>query len=478
MIVVLRRESFAIPLAAAGAVLFGALLGRAPAMAIALFGLAAITLLAFVAPVAHLGLLVFMTLIFPFSIQNQFGFGGGTGAAGLILSDVLLMTGLARAAIVLARRPLRPVETAGAAVTLAFLGLCVFQLVNGVFVNGNPLAEAGNDLRALLGYGALLVALPLALDPAQHRRLLRAMVAVGLLLGLWGIIQWTGQVPYNEAAGDFGVRPGVRLTTSGQGQLQGGLYGFPVAVVLGFAALLSGEIRSRWTRLLVVLIVMLNGVDVLLTFERTFIVVTLFGCGVVALRAGHAKRWRALILGPLALVAVLVPLAAISPDVLTTARERVLSIGQYGSDDSVRYRVTESEQTVEEIRQRPWVGSGLGASIWWGRPEHEVPPSVHYFVHNGYLWYAWKLGIPVAVLLIGGILVAVLRPRRARGTPLFAAVVNGAAAIVLGLLIASVTFPAITSRPITPVLGILLALCLVPRVRREELSRDAPAAAA
>ena len=469
------RPALALPLGLAAAILFGTFVGRFPTMAIGLAGISAIVVLAFAAPVTYLGFYVFMTLIFPFSIQNTFGIGGGTGAAGLIVSDVLLMIGLARALIVLSRRPLRAAEAIGAAVTLAFLGLCMLHFVQGAFWSGNPLAEAGNDLRALLGYGALLVALPIVLDPTQHQRLLRAMVVIGLLLGLWGIIQWSGNVPYNEAAGDYGVRKGVRLTSSGAGQLQGGLYGYPVAVTLGFAALVSGEIVKRSTRILVAFIVALNGVDVVLTFERTFIVVTLFGCAVVALRAGHVQRWRALLLGPVALIAVLVPLAALSPESLTTARERLLSIGQYGSDDSVRYRLTESQHAIVEIKKHPWTGNGLGASIWWGRPENDVPPTVNYFIHNGYLWHAWKLGIPTALVLLLGILLAVLRPRKARGSPAFAATVTGAAAIVLGLLIASVTFPAITSRPITPVLGILLAMCLAPRLRRDEMRAGAPA---
>ena len=463
MVALAERRLLAVPLAMLIAASFGVLVALSPLAALGLVGAGAIALLAVAAPVTHLTLLVFMTLIVPYSIQNQIGVGGGTGAAGLVFSDILLLTGLARALLVLARRPLRGVEAAGLLLSLAYLGLAFAQLLHGALGEGHPVNEAGNDFRSLLGFGAIIVALPIVLDESMHQRLLRAMFVIGALLGLWGLIQWTVDLPYT-ASGGFGVREGVRLTSDGKGQLQGGLYGFPVAVALGYAALLSGQIQSRGTRLALIAVTAVNGICLILTFERTFIVITVFACAFITLRAGHIQRLRAIILAPLALIAVIVPLGIASPESLTTARERLMSIGQYGDDASVRYRVRESQQTLDEISAHPWQGSGLGASIWWGRPEAQVPPSVNYFIHNGYLWHAWKLGIPLALFLILGIVVATLRGGRPRGSPMFAAVAVGGQAALLALLVTSITFPAITARPITPTLGILLALCLVPRV--------------
>ena len=40
-----------------------------------------------------------------------------------------------------------------------------------------------------------------------------------------------------RSAGDVGVRAGVALTSNGTGQLQGGEFAFPAAIVLCFAAL-------------------------------------------------------------------------------------------------------------------------------------------------------------------------------------------------------------------------------------------------
>jgi hypothetical protein len=117
-------------------------------------------------------------------------------------------------------------------------------------------------------------------------------------------------------------------------------------------------------------------------------------------------------------------------------------------------------------------GSGLGAPIWWGRPSRGVRPEVHYFAHNGYVWLWWKIGLVGAVLLVGGIFAAALRPGRARGSPFFAVMVTGAQGALLALMIAAVTFPSMTARPITATMGVLVALCLVPFERRRRV-RDA-----
>ena len=91
-------------------------------------------------------------------------------------------------------------------------------------------------------------------------------------------------------------------------------------------------------------------------------------------------------------------MAVAAPRDLTAARERLLSLGNYGSDLSVRYRLTESRHVIDEIRAQPLVGSGLGATILWGRAYEGVRPSTESFAHNGYLWLAWKLGAPAAGL--------------------------------------------------------------------------------
>jgi hypothetical protein len=183
---------------------------------------------------------------------------------------------------------------------------------------------------------------------------------------------------------------------------------------------------------------------------------------VVALRATRPQRLRAVTMAAALIAVVLAGMAAAAPRDLTAARERLVSLGHYGSDLSVRYRLTESRHVLEEIGAQPLIGSGLGATILWGRAYEGVRPSTESFAHNGYLWLAWKLGAPAAALLLVLLGASVLW-RRPRGPTTLESMRGGAQAALVLLLLASVTFPAFEALGITAVMGLLVALCFAPR---------------
>jgi len=393
-------------------------------------------------------------------MQNAVAFGGGSGRPGLLPSDVLLAGGLARAALVLLDTRLERRARWALAALLTLLGLAALQAVHGVRA-GYDIGTAGAELRVLMGFGTAVIALPLLRVPATRARLFKGLLGVGLAVGLWGLAQWMVDIPFT-AAQDAGVRAGVRFTTEGRGQLQGGLFAFPVAIVMGVAGLLSHEVRSLRDRALIVAVVAINAVDLLLTYERTFWVVTALALGFLTLRATPAQRLRALALGPALVGIALAGMAVMAPRDLTAARERLVSLGQYGSDLSIRYRLTETRSVVRAIDAHPIGGSGLGATILWGRPYEGVRPTTESFAHNGYLWLVWKLGAPAAALLVALLAAAVLsRGPPATTTP--GAMRAGAQASLLLLLLASVTFPAFNTLGITTTMGVLLALCAGPR---------------
>jgi O-antigen/teichoic acid export membrane protein len=451
----------AVPAAAVVAAgLVGGVAAVEPKLAVALVAAAVLMALPFVAPVAHLVLLLLVTAIVPFDVQNSFAFGGGQGSPGVLLSDVLLLGGLARAALVLLDTPLERRPRLALALVTGVLAAAVLQLLHGL--NGGADAGTGGaELRVLLGFGALAIALPILADPAQRAALLKGLLGVGLAIGLWGLVQWTIDMPFLVSE-DAGVREGVRFTSAGRGQIQGGLFAFPVAVVMGVAALLSAEVRSTRTRALLALVVALNTVDLVLTYERTFWVATLLALALLTVRAGRPQRARAVVVGGALIAIVIGGMAVAAPRDLTAARERLVSIGEYGSDLSVRYRLTESRHVMGEIRARPLVGSGLGATILWGRAYEGVRPTTESFAHNGYLWLAWKLGLPAAGLLVLLLVVAVLW-RRPRGPTVLEAIRGGAQAALVLLLLASLTFPAFEALGITAVMGVLAALAFAPR---------------
>lgn len=446
---------------AGAAVVFGALVAMKPVFALALPALVAAVGLAWLLPVANFTLLVFLTAIVPYGIQNQYALGGGQGAPGLLFSDVVLVLGMAWAGLTLVRTNLDRRSRIVCFALITFIGLGGVQAMHGL-LQGQSVSEVGAEYRVFLVLGgSALMALPLVLDPGARNRLLRGLAILGLLLGLWAVIQWTVDIPFADA-GDAGVREGILQTTEGRGQIQGGLFSFPVATILAAAALLSGGINSRTGRVTVAVIFLLNLAGLLLTYERTFWVTTALGLLLIVAMGSGRARLRAVFWGPLALVVFFAVMSTVMPDTLGAARERLLSLGRYQNDNSLRYRLVESRRVLDEIEKRPLTGSGLAATIYWGRPWEQVPPKEERFAHNGYLWITWKLGLIGAALLFGAMLFVLIGRAPPTPSPLLRMLRTGAKAGLLALLLSSVTFPSFTQLSGAATLGVVVALAVAP----------------
>jgi energy-coupling factor transporter transmembrane protein EcfT len=410
--------------------------------------------LAFRRPVEALAFLIFLTAVVPYGVQNQFGIGSG---AGLLLSDVLLGIGLAVAVPRLFELSLSRRELVLCALVTAILAIAFMEFVRGVRL-GHGLSQPGFELRTIAGLATALLTLPVLADPRARRRFLGLLLVVAIALGAWGFAQWFGHIQFS--AGDIGVRPGVRLTSAGKGQLQGGEFGYPVAVVMCYAVLLGGAVRRRRVRAGLILALVLNAVSLLLTFERTFWVAAVAGILVVTARATSKQRLKALLVLPPLVLVSFAALALLLPAELTTARQRLESVGQYGTDKSVRYRVVESQHVVERIRAHPLSGSGLGASIYWGQPWSQVAPTAQTFTHDAYLWLGWKLGLVGAALVVALLATAILSRGPPRDDELRRSVRSGAQGALLTLAIISVTFSTFAELSATAVMGVLLSLAL------------------
>ena len=428
-----------------------------------------VLLLAWRAPVANLTALLFLTAVVPYGLQNRFGIGGGINSPGLLPSDLFLLAGVAAALLQLPSLPLdrrRWLYTLGIAV---FLAVVAVQFVHGLRL-GHERSTVGQEGRVLLGFGTFLIALPLLKHARSRRRLLIALTGLAVTLGAWGMLQWLGHLSYG-AAGDVGIRSGVAQTSNGVGQLQGGEFGFPVALVLCASCLIMDELRSFWARVALFVAVVLNAASCLVTFERSFWIDALAGIAFVTLLAPGVKRVKAAAivcaLGAVALVA----LSVVSPATLTTAQQRLNSISAYSTDSSVRYRLVESGFVYQRVATHPATGSGLGASIFWGQPWAQVSPKARTFSHDGYLWLSWKIGVPAAALLTLLLAGTLLARRRYGETDLSNAVRRGAQGAILGLLIATVTFSSFSQLSIAPVMGLLLALAISPEIKRRAALR-------
>jgi hypothetical protein len=331
---------------------------------------------------------------------------------------------------------------------------------------GQPLSEVGAEFRGLAGgFGFALIVIAALAAPGANPRVLRALAVLGLALGLEGIAQWTLGASFG---GDFGVRSGVSLTSSGTGQLQGGLFAFPVAVTIATAALASGRLRGWRERSIVIAVLALNVISLLLTFERTFWVATVVAVAIVVLRSGHARRGRTLLSTAVAVVIGVSILAAVSPSTLQTAEQRLLSIGQYQTDNSVRYRSVESGFVIAKIEAKPLLGWGLGDTIYWSQPwEQNGPPVAQSYTHVGYLWLFWREGILGGAVFLLLLALSAAWPGRLAAGGLATAVRSGAQASIVALAIANFTFPAFhQGSQITYVMGFLVGYCALPVLPR------------
>jgi O-antigen ligase len=294
------------------------------------------------------------------------------------------------------------------------------------------------------------------------------LVTLGLALAALGLAQWFLGVEYNDS--DFGVREGVGFTSAGKGQLQGGLFCYPIAVILSFAALVSGHLRGDLPRLMTAVVLAGNVVCLILTYERTFWGAAVIGCVFVLARLKATARWRALVWAAPMLAALLVVLAAAAPGELQTAVERGASVSQAGSDSSLESRQKESAAVLKAITARPVHGSGFGAEFEWTDVGTDEPQTDN-FVHNGYLWLSFKTGVPFMLLCVGLIVASIWR-RPPAGTGGIIEVLRIAAqASLLGLLVINVTFPSFNWLSVGVVTGLLLALCWIPS---RALQRERP----
>jgi hypothetical protein len=450
-----RRAVSRIALAGAAtlvAAVFGTLLPSYPLDAVALV---AVVPLAVLAPGATLVVVLFVTVLVPFDIQNELSIGGGVGKPGLFVVDVLIALGVLRIAFMIVTGRMRltaPIALAGA-LAVGFIA----AMLHGLLAGAGP-SDAGDEARCLLlGAGTFLIAWPLLQEPIARARLGRAMLVLGLALGVWGLFQWVFGVAYSSA-GDVGVRPGIdQIASAGGGQLQGGLFAYPVAVILSYAALLSHSARRAEVRVLLAASLALNAICVLVTYERSIWGATAIGCAFVTVALRRSSRPNAI--GWLSfIVAVLLAFSALGSGSIGTAGGRLGSILTLRSDNAVVSREVESRAVLGRIRQQPVVGSGLGTTVTWGERDVFATTTASY-THNGYLWLAWKLGIPFAVAVVALIGAAAFRRGSPHQDPVSLVARVGSRASLIALLTVGVAFPVFNSLGITAAIGLLAAVC-------------------
>ena len=150
---------------------------------------------------------------------------------------------------------------------------------------------------------------------------------------------------------------------------------------------------------------------------------------------------------------------------ITSVVERLESLGAYSEDRTNQYRVAEWTTAVDEIRNSPWTGIGLGGSIQFENPLLDRSPEgvnfTQYYIHNSYIWLALKLGLVAAALFLTLVVMSCLRAyrwyRRA-ADPRVARLLLGGFASMLTLLLVSFSGPHLNIDTATPYVAATIAL--------------------
>lgn len=429
------------------AAIFGVALPGNPWDAIAVLLL---ILLGLAVPTAALGTIVAVTVLVPWNLQDQFQiFGGGQGERGVSFVDALLLIALARTAWAVARRrvDLDVPMLFGAIVTAALAAATLWGVAHGANVS-----DAANEgRRVLFASGTFLLGWPLLRDEAARRTIMRWLVVIGLVLAMWGLVQYLFDVGYS-GTGDVGVRNGLASK-----QLQGGMYAYPVALVTAWAALVTGAARTAPGNALLGAVLALNTLCVMLTLERTLALASALGCAFVVIVAGVAARqvalrWGAGMLG-------LLVLGALAAQTHTrSALDRMALIGDLGSDNSYTHRILEARLVGDQIAGHPILGSGFGATVSWVG-QHKFASETTTFADLGYHWLAWKVGLPLAAVIVVVLIRAVFRRIPGFDNSQWFAVRTGARGALLALLTIAVLFGVFNALGITAALGLLVAVC-------------------
>jgi O-antigen/teichoic acid export membrane protein len=448
---------------AASAVLAGAIAVAKPGMTAGLVVMALAIGFAFRAPVAHLLLLIALTAIVPQSIEARFGSGGSASAAGVLPTDCLLIAALFRGVVVLPWQPLPRRARCAVALTAAFLlGVCV-QVWHAVSL-GRPLSGVGGESRVLLAIGTLLAAVPLVANPSSRRRLLAGLPLVGFAVGCWGVVQFALGLRF--AAPDSYSSVASYLTA---GRVVG-LLVFPVAAIVSLAVVTGAPPRGVAARMLLLATFVVNTLAVVLSFERTVLLVTVGGCVLVFVRGTAAQRLRIVAWAPPVLAVGVAAVALASPAVLPAYAQRLSSLTSLQTDQSAIYRAQESQVVGREIAAHPFIGSAPGASILIGRPGTNQPLVLRRHAENGYQWLAWKLGIPTTVLLVAILALAIFVRGGQWETEDHAVLRRACQCALVALAVVTVTFPSVEDFEVTPIIGVIAALAL-SRPLRPEWSR-------
>jgi O-Antigen ligase len=159
--------------------------------------------------------------------------------------------------------------------------------------------------------------------------------------------------------------------------------------------------RARNVRLSMLLLAAFYAVIVVVSFSRGFWISTIVGVLVTLWLFDKRKVALFVLYGTVGLILFVGAVQIVFPDkatfVIKILQMRLGSSADGAKDVSLLARIYETRAVWEHLLQYPFGGVGLGTSFRIYDPMDEVQVTVK-FIHNGYLFIWYKLGLPFFVL--------------------------------------------------------------------------------
>lgn len=322
-----------------------------------------------------------------------------------------------------------PPSTATTRSTLAFFAVVISAIYGRLFLGNSELVLA--ETRPYIGLLAIFAAILFTKQPKTIHLLDRSVVFCGATLSLFVTIQLaTGIRILDARVEDLGQSAftGVTRSLTDTGAIA------QAYAIYRLSSTVSERDKRPLTRLGAGLALLITILGLLGTFTRTSWIATAAGAMVAAFVLGGISRVaKTVAAGSIALLILISGTFVIKPAIATAMVERAMSVdSELESGASYGWRRLENTLAWESIEKRPLLGVGIG-----GAYKNEVKLDAgflndQYFIHNGYLYFPLKMGIPG--LLIGiWLLFEIIKiiTRSSRGNKVHAAQAGACAAMLL-----------------------------------------------
>lgn len=399
-------------------------------------------------------LLLLVTLIMPgdLALAWRVPIGGG----GIFVVDLLLA--LLIASMLAAFLASESLPIASSPVNVPLLVFLVWVMVAGVvgYLNGNQLKLILQDGRGLAYYSLFFFVVLFVRERGQVLFLLRMLAVCLLAVFAMGVVY---------AAMGQGMK--VEFVEPGVSRFPAPDEGFLISSVLLAGMLVAwpaGHSRPAWLWPLLAVAVL----GLVLSLVRGNYVAFVAGMLYLLIVLRARERIRLVAGGLLVAVVLGAGLAVVRPAVFRSVITRTLAVTAV-QDRNVQYRFLENQAVGALIADRPVIGSGLGADYLFDWSRYGVKPYRKSYIHNNYYWFTHRLGAIGMALFVWVALAFLLpwmrdRDRLSRGDPWLVGLVFGSRAVLVALLVVSITSPRLNSKQSIVVFATIMGLAEVARM--------------